>query len=73
MATFKEVARLTGYTIHTVQSYHARGILPPPREWRGKTPIFAAEDIRFFVQTRVDGRTREGKKLRALRRKRRRR
>jgi DNA-binding transcriptional MerR regulator len=48
----EDVAKRTSYTVGTVRQYVSRGVLPPPRERIGNVTLFAAEDIRFYLQTR---------------------
>lgn len=50
--TVRQVAEISGLSPATVYSYRTRGILPPPDDYIGSTPVWRPATIRRWKASR---------------------
>jgi DNA-binding transcriptional MerR regulator len=46
----REVAKMTGLTLGTIQTYAAAEILPPPTMRDGRVTLYDPQDIKYFME-----------------------
>lgn len=48
----RRVAERLGVKIGTIQAYRARGLMPGPDDWFGRSPVWRADTIEAWIASR---------------------